>query len=289
MTVVTGTVVAGWRRARWGVLAGLLVALAGACGAPPPPSAADAGLTGSIMQYRSDTARRVLTVRVRAAAPVEIREVLARPVGFEPTAPAVLDTRLGVGNTVDVRLAYGAARCGEPLSGDSEAEVEVVRDGRSSRVRLTLADEYGQMARLNTTECAEQAVRAQAEFAFTGGWAPDPTGRLMRSTLTLRRVAGDAEVTVVELGSTTLFALRGGPAGGPVVALPPGTAQASVPIEVETVRCDSHALAESKRATVFGMFVGVGGAEAVSITVSPDDTGVDALVRFATESCAGRS
>lgn len=275
----------------WGVLAALLVMLVvAACGAAPEfPSAAESGLTGSIMQYRSDTARRVLTVRVRAATPIEIREVIARPVGFEPTEPAVLDARLGVGNTVDVRLAYGAARCAEPPSGGSEAVVEVVRDGRSSRVLLPLEDEYGQLARLNTTECAERAVRAQAEFAFTGGWTPDPTGRLMRSTLSLHRIAGGTDVEVAELGSTTLFAVHGGPSGGPVVTLPAGTTDASVPVEVETVRCDSHALAESKRATVFGMFVGVGGAEPVSITVSPDDAGVEALVRFATESCAGRT
>jgi hypothetical protein len=275
-----------WRvTARLAAVALLVLLLGTACAAPEFPAAAGLGLSGSIMQYRSDTARRVLTVRVRAATPIEVREVVVRPAGFEPADPATLDARLGVGNTVDVRVAYGAARCGEGDVGASEAVVTTVQDGRESRVLLPLADEYGQMARLRSTECAEREVRGQVEFAFAGGWTPDPTGRLMRSTLALHRIGGDAEVAVTELGSTTLFAVHGGPPGGPVVTLPAGAADAAVPVEVETVRCDSHALAESKRATVFGMFVGVGGAEPVSIIVNPDDAGVATLVRFASESC----
>lgn len=288
----------GTRSARRSTAALVALLLLGAgCGAGPAgspegaavpelPAATEVGLSGSVLQYRSDIARRVLTVRVRAVEPLEVREVVVRGAGFEPGPTVPTGTRFEAGNSVDLKTTYGAARCDAPPSGASDAVVAVVHDGEPRRVRLELEDTYDLFAGLHEAECAERTVRRQVEFSFVGGWTQD--GSLLRSTLRLRRLEGRGAVTVTELGDTTLLALHAGPPGGPVVVLDPQAAEVSVPFEVETVRCDPHALAESKRTTAFGMFVSIDGSVLVRLVVDPDPAGRERIIRFAAESCAAR-
>lgn len=285
----------GFPRARRCGAALLLALCVGCGGAAPPagpdgglPSAAEAGLSGSVMQYRSDIARRVITIRVRAGGPLGVRDVVLRPAGFDAGEPAPVDAQLAPGTTVDLKATYGPARCDGSTTGATDAVVEVQQDGAARRVRLDLEDRYGLFTSLHRAECAERTIRRQVEFSFVGGWSPSPDGAAQRSTLRLRRLEGRAAVTVSELGGTTLFGLRAGPPGGPVAVLGPDAPEVSVPAEVQATRCDDHALAESKRATAFSMLVSVDGGVLVKLVLDPDQAGHDTLVRFASESCAAR-
>lgn len=196
------------------VVAVLVVLLGAACGtAPEFPAAAGVGLSGSVMQYRSEIARRVLTVRVRAAAPIDVRGLVVRPAGFEPAEPVATEAALGAGNSVDVRATYGAARCDMTPTGAGDALVDVVRDGRESRVQLPLEDTYGQIALLHATECAERAVRSQVEFSYPGGWAADSTGQVLRGTLQLRDRRGARRRGARRAGAIRLHQLRGSALG----------------------------------------------------------------------------
>lgn len=126
------------------------------------------------------------------------------------------------------------------------------------------------------------------EIAFVDGWAPHPGGAALRGTLRLRRLAGSAEVLVPELEGTTLLGVTGGPPGGPVAVLPPGSAEVSVPVQVTATRCDEHALIESKRPTAFGAFVALDGGTLVRLVIEPEPAERGQLTRFASDRCAAR-
>jgi hypothetical protein len=277
--------------ARAGVAALLLVlALAAGCGGSAEiPPATDVGLTGgSVTQWRSGIAQRELSVRVRATAPLHIRAVALRPAGFEVLDPTPDDVRLDAGNSVDLKVPYGAARCDADPAVASDALVDVEQDGRVRRVRLPLQDTHGLLTGLHATECTERSLRRQVEFSLTGGWSPTPDGLVLRTTLTLRRLEGRAEVVVTELGGNVLFALRAGPPDGPVAVLAPRAQELTVPFEIETVRCDPHALAESKRSTAFPLFVTVDGSDPVQLIVEPEPFEHDEILNYASDSCAAR-
>jgi hypothetical protein len=268
----------------------LVLAVAAGCGGQAEiPPASDVGLSGgSVTQWRSGIAQRELTVRVRAASPVHIQAMTLRPAGFEVLDPTPDDVRLDAGNSVDLKVPYGAARCDADPAGASDVVFDVEQDGRVSRFRLPLQDSRGVLGRLHATECTEQSLRRQVEFALTGGWSPPPDGLVLRTTLTLRRLEGNAQVTVTQLGGNVLFALRAGPPEGPVAVLAPEAQEVTVPFEIETVRCDPHALTESKRSTAFPLFVSIDGSEPVQLIIGPDPSEYEEILQYASDSCARR-
>ncbi|MBP2369025.1 hypothetical protein [Pseudonocardia parietis] len=255
------------------VLLVLLAAVAGCAGEP-----AGAGLSGTVVQYRSDVAARVLTVRLRAGAPVTVDRLELRPAGFAPSPPVTPGVVLGAGTTSDVRVPLGAPDC----SAEPAGSTALVTAGGVESV-VVLADEYGAVGALQRAECAERAVRDRAAVTFDPVWTR--TGERLLGTLRLHRRAGDEPVTVTELGGTTIFGLR--PAAGHTLplTLAPAASDAVLPVEVTATRCDPHALAESKRATAFVVAAVPGGGEPARLTVTPDDGG--SLLVFAADSCGG--
>lgn len=260
------------------LIGGPTTACAAGGGRSGPADAATVGLSGSLMQYRSDIANRILTVRVRADRDLRVERMVLRPAGFTPLAAVRSDTAVDAGGTADLRVGYGAARCDGRRPGPSTALLTVVHDRVTRDVVLILDDEYDAIAGLRRAECAEREVRAQADIGFGRDWVRD--GDLLRGTLRLSRVGADDPVTVTELDGTTLFDLR-----GPPVTLGVRQAMASVPVEIETTRCDPHALAESKRATAFVAYAAAGDGELVRLTVNPAVADRELLLTFATDSC----
>lgn len=266
--------------------AALALALVAGCAAAPRRDAGPPApeLSGSVAQYRSDIAARILTVRLRSAGDVRVDRVLLRPAGFDPAGPAGSGADLTAGRTTDVRAGYGPARCtgdDDTGSGPSTATVTVTGGGTTRAVEVTLDDPYDAVGDLRRAECAERAIRDAAVIGFDPAWTRD--GDVLRGTLRLRRTAGAVPVSVDELGGTTVFDLR---AGGPLPAvLAGGAASTTVPVEVRTARCDAHGLAESKRATAFVGYVRLDDGEPVRLTVAPADADRETLLRFATDSC----
>ncbi|MEQ3550132.1 hypothetical protein WIS52_06575 [Pseudonocardia nematodicida] len=256
----------------------VVVLLAAGCGSTPDDGA---GLSGAVMQYRSDIASRILTVRLRASGDVRIDRLELRPGGFDPVAPVPVGRDLGAGRTADVRVGFGPPRCDGTAAGPSTAVVTTVSGADQV---VTLADDHDAIGALHRAECAERAIRAVAVIGFDRTWERD--GDLLRGMLHLRRTGGADPVTVGELGGTTIFGLN--PAAGTALplVLPAGAADAALPVVVEATRCDPHALAESKRATAFVAVAAVGSGPPTRLTVAPDDADRGALLDFATDVCS---
>ncbi|ANY05129.1 hypothetical protein [Pseudonocardia sp. HH130630-07] len=254
----------------------VLVLLVGAVGvACTGPRDDAAGLSGTVMQYRSDIAARVLTVRLRAERPTTVQRVELVPGGFGPSPAVTPAAGLGAGTTTDVRIPLGEPDCAAG-PGPSTARITV----GDEPVVIDLDDSYGAIAALHRGECAERAVRDRSDVVLHGPWVR--AGDRLTGSLRLHRRAGTDPVAITELGGTTIFGMR--PGAGAVLPLTLAAGpDAVLPVEILATRCDPHALAESKRATAFDVVATVAAEPPVRLTVSPDDR--EALLGFATDVC----
>ena len=288
-------------RARALVLLAVLAAVTGCASAPPsaprpaaPRPAAEVGLEGRFLQYRRDVPRRVVQVQVVARdAGLVVEDAELRLAAYAPARRTGTRTALRPGAPVDLPFPQTEARCDADPSGPSSALLTVRRDaGPPQQVLLDLPDTAVLVGRLHRPECAERALRRTVDVALVGGFVPDgEDGSARRTTLRLRRLVPEGpRVVVPELQNGILFTVRTSadvdePAPSPVLVLEPGQPEAEVPIVVRAERCDPHALAESKRTSIFRLPFEIDGAEPVQLLLQTDPASQDLLVQYATDAC----
>lgn len=207
-----GSTVTGASPRRWGaVLAVLVVGVTGcsdggsgptpsAAGTGPTVAAADVGLTATLVAHRDDVLRRIVSVQLRAAQPVEVLQVRLETPAFRAAPPgtAVPGTEADLlpGSPVDLRVPYGPADCTDRTDRAATAVVQVALGGGQSEVRLPVASAPEVLGRLQRAECAELDARRQVELTldgFAGRQAP-PGQEVITGTLRVRRLAGTTAV-----------------------------------------------------------------------------------------------
>ncbi len=239
----------------------------------------DHGLTATVLQYREDEVRHVLSIKVRnsGAEPVRVVDLRLQWEGLEVVAPVVQDHLLGVGHALDLRTPYGDARCDGGFSLDAppttaafaEATIELA-DGSTAVVAIPIDDVEEQLARLFRVDCRRQFIESVVTLELRGPWERvDPDGvATLRGALVVERGSGDRTITISDVdGSILLDVLPAVPTSGPLLVLDPEDAEGEVPIDVTSARCDAHALGESKKTYVFQVEIDVGdGPEGVIIS-----------------------
>lgn len=246
---------------------------------PSSVSDVDHGLTATVLQYREDEVRHVLSIKVRntGAEPVRVVDLRLQWEGLEVVGPVVQDHLLGVGHALDLRTPYGDARCTDGFSLDppstksafAEATIELT-DGSTETVAIPIDDVEEQLARLFRVDCRRQFIESVVTLELRGPWERvDPDGvATLRGALAVERGAGDRTITISDVDGSVLLDVRPAvPASGPLLVLGPEKAEGEVPIDVTSARCDAHALGESKKTYVFQVEIDVGdGPEGVVIS-----------------------
>jgi hypothetical protein len=245
--------------------------------AAPSPAAASARLR----QFRRDLTRRVLQVTVTTREPLRVTGAELAVPGFDPVPATAVDVALEAGATVDLPVAYGAARCS-----DAPGSAVAVLTTPAGRVRLAL-DDGGLVARLHKAQCAEQELARAVGLSVGASWVEsERDGRpVLRGTLVVTRRERGRRVVVTGLGAHIVLTVRpADPADLPLV-LGPGDAEVQLGIDLVASRCDPHALAENKRMGLLGAYVALGEGEPRLVTVTPDDGSQARLVDFAVRAC----
>jgi hypothetical protein len=278
------------RPVRVALAVGLAVALsactpAGRATSPSTTAAAgrsDAAVRGQLVQFRRDVAARRLQVRLTAGAAaltVEGLELRSPSLVARPAVPR--EGRLAAGSTLDFPVIMAAADCavrpGAPVA------VATLRDDAGARRTIEIPlDDDGLIRRLHATDCADQALRAQAVFDVTG-LEPVTTaeGPAMRVDLRLSRVGGGDQVRVIRPEPNTIYDITA------VGALPVLRGPGAVPLRVDMVpaRCDAHALGESYRTSLIDLFVSLGAGDPQLVTITPAVDVRRRLEKFAVDTC----
>lgn len=265
-----------------------LALLAGACGGgddgPGVRTGASVGLSAELRQYREDQAPRLVQVAVTTRDGVTVLGAQVQAPGFVLRDRISRDDPIPAGQTTNVPVPYGEADCA--VSPGPATVLLSVRlpSGEATDVALPVTDPTSVLGRVHLDDCKVRAVLAQVRLSLSPDWrsgtATDP---VRRGSVRLERVSGDARVVVTEVQRNTLF----GVTSPRLAVLEPGTASVEQVLEVRPIAaCNVHALAESKRATIFGLYVSVGGAQPVLVTVAADDALKADLLALAGAGCS---
>lgn len=252
----------------------------------PGPAAvaqdSEAALRGQLLQFRRDVASGRLEVRLTSLGRglfVEELELRAPGISTAPWAPRPTELRTRVPR--DLPVLMGDPDCAM-LPGPPQAEV-VLRDDTGARRSVTLPlDDGGLVDRLHAVLCADQTLRAQADVEVAAvdelsTWA----GPALRVVVRLSRLAGTDPVRVTGIGSNTIYSIS---AAGPLPTLG-GAGPVTVALDLVPARCDEHALGESYRTGLIGLFLALGDADPRPFVLTPDAGVRHRLENFAVETC----
>lgn len=190
--------------------------------------------------------RLKLTLRNDGGAPVAVDALQLELPWFEVVDAQERHSELQPGHTVAIPIDFGDARC--PPGEDGEDAVVLTIAGEEQRVPLVEPSDA--LAVLNERLCQERQVRD----AFAIGWGDDltPAGEVaVGTTLDVDRRQPGHTLDVHLVRSSVVFTLSAVTGGRPRVALGAGDDRASVDVEFDASRCDSHALTESKKTFIF--------------------------------------
>ncbi|WP_138732962.1 hypothetical protein [Modestobacter excelsi] len=254
---------------------------------PPAPGLAavagdaQAGVRGRLLQFRRDVERHRLEVRLVAANAGLVVE------GLDLRAPGLTtEPALGPGAVLvpapglDLPVTMGPADCTVPPA--APVVSLRLRDGTGAQrtVEVPLEDD-GLVQRLHDQDCAEQALRGQADITVVAA-QPVRTvrGPAMRVSIELRRLTGTDPVHVTGTGSNTVYDIT---AVGPLPTLVDGSAVLEV--DMVPARCDVHALGESYRTGLIGLVVALGEGAPRPLVLTPADDVRSSLETFAVTTC----
>jgi hypothetical protein len=243
---------------------------------------ARAGLDGSILQFRRDVARHRVEVRLTAANAGLVVDALAvRAPGLSLVRDRPVEAELRPGAGLDLPVAMGEPDC-SVVPGPAVAVVGL-RDGTGVRrtVEVPLADD-GLLARLHAADCADRAVREQADMRVVSVEEVSTTeGPALRVEIRLTRLSGVDPVTVTGTGANTVYTIT---PVGPLPTLDGGDA-VSLVIDMLPSRCDPHGLGESYRTSLIDLVVALGAGAPRPFVLTPDDDVRRRLESFAVDTC----
>jgi hypothetical protein len=176
--------------------------------------------------------------------------------------------RLFGGYVARLRVPLGVANC--PAGAGASLVKLTVANGAGAVANLEIPLPTDVLEGINAGECAIRKVLDVASPALGGAEAA--SGTTVDTTLTVSRGAAGARASVV------VTAMRGSvifdmvPRAGATlpVSLGQGESAIAVPVTFTASRCDPHAVAESKKTFVFGVWLTIDGGPEKYLEISPN-------------------
>ena len=237
-----------------------------------------AGLTGVLLQFRRDVARRRVEVRLTSTAAglvVDGLTLVTPGLSAEPGDPR--GAQLHPGAALDFPVVV-AGDCAVDV-GAATAVVRL-RDATGAVREVTVPLEDGGLAqRLHRGECFDEELLHEVAVELVDLVEVD--GPALQATVRLRRVAGTERVRLTRVDSNTVYDIT------PVGRLPTLDGQGAVTavLRLHPARCDVHALGESYRTSLIGLVVELGDREPHSFVLTPDPPVRRRIEAFAVDTC----
>jgi hypothetical protein len=242
----------------------LLLVLTGCSGtsgsdATPAEVAAPAGVSVSVLQYRSDQAVRRIQLKVRndGTAPVTV-------IGASLTAPGFVgdaawtsrggpdDATIGPGEATDLPAALPAeVTCANtPRPGSATARLRLRGTAATSRP-LPVTDPYQALTTVYARDCLQQSAAQVAGIQLVEPLRTE--GRRTFLDLRLTPTGRPGTLTVESARSTTLLDPPDGDRWTLDATVGASSGVVTTSLELQPARCDPHAIAEDKLGTVFSL------------------------------------
>lgn len=236
--------------------------------------AADPQLSATSVYGRHAAVRGRVDVRLvnDGDRPVDVASLRVEHPMFAPVPALARSSALPPdGRPRIVPVPFGAPRCGVDDATGARVVVGVRTADGVRYVEVPLLDGEPGLVRAHRLACAVERVAEVVDLELAD-WSVGPSLQGDGTLRLTRRAAG--AVAVAAVGSNLLFSVE--PAAEPLLVLPDGSSDATVPVRLRATRCDPHALTESKRSFTFPVVVALDGGEParVEVTVTGSDRDV---------------
>jgi hypothetical protein len=250
--------------------------------AAPVTAASFPALTAEVAFPRTLQAQRWVEIRVEGASGddwVVTDATLISPF-FATLAATPTNVRLFEGHVSRVRVPLGNVTCPATEEAAMVALTATHDDGAVATVEVTVPldvttpDEEAApsdvLAQIHAAECETEALLAIVAPSL--GDVEASAGASVDATLAITRGDSgvDERVTVTAAKGSVIFDLAPQDPDGIPATLEPGVPVVAVPVRITATRCDPHALAESKKTFVFGVWLGLGGEPERYVEVRPE-------------------
>lgn len=263
----------------------------------PKQIATPAGVTVSVLQWRTDYTIRRMQIEVSNAGPNPVTVTAARLNSTSLRSEAAWysrdqgdETTVAPGGSTDLPAPLPSSAC--PGTGSFRTTVRLdlrLADGSLGRTAaLPVRDPYDSITRVHTEDCRRDAAFGVAKLALV-----DPLRRSTRAgrpvgllDLRLTPTGKPGTLTVQSIGSTTLVGPPTGESWLVNRSVSATTGPQTVTLELRAARCDPHAIAEDKLGTVMPLKLRVDDGETGIVTVAADPQLRGQIQRFVQAACA---
>lgn len=201
----------------------------------------------------------------RSDSELIVESVGVRSALFEPVALDQPSTEIEIGRRRDLQIGLGPAVCPAP---DGPVQVEVVAEIDGVRQHGLVDVPAAPLEQISATECGRVFVYEQVDVGYSPVFTVQD--EVLATQLVVDRVAGDEPIEVSNVRGSVLLELRPAADGAPLGTLAPGEDALSVPVELRVIRCDPHAVIESKKTFQLAVWVAVGSRETQHLVVPPE-------------------
>lgn len=184
---------------------------------------------------------------------------------FEPVEPDLGDTTVEIGRRRDMQIGLGRAVCPAP-TGASTVEIEATLDGVTQHGVVEV--DPTPLDRISAQECGTEFVLEQVDIGFSPDFTV--TDGVVDTSLEFSRRQGDDLVTVTAVRGSVLIELAGAEGVTPLAGMASDEDSLVVPVRMRIIRCDPHAVIESKKTFQLATWVALGEREAQHIVISPE-------------------
>lgn len=191
---------------------------------------------------------------------VGLRAPLFTPIPLdEPT------TRVEVGRRRDLQIGLGSAVCPAP---GGPAQVEVVAEIGGVRQHGLIDVPIEPLQQISDSECGRELVLEAVDVGLGDEFSVEDG--VLTTALTLARRTGDEPIEVTNVRGSVLLELMPVTAATPLAAMAPGQADLAVPVRMRVIRCDPHAVTESKKTFQLAVWIAVGERETQHLVVAAE-------------------
>lgn len=218
---------------------------------------------------------------------VTVIDIALRSPLFEPLHADIHDYTVAAQLRRDLQLGVGEAIC-PPMDGPSMVEMTVEIDGEQQNGLVEI--DPAPIEAINDTECDQQFVLDTVDIEL--GPHFEVADGVITTAITMTRRTGDDRIALTAARGTLLYLLEPAEPAEPAAAAEPlATAEgdersAAASITLRVIRCEPHAVAESKKSLQFSVWVTVGASPEYFVTIVPGDDLVVALEALVQECVA---
>jgi len=198
--------------------------------------------------------------------PVVVTEVALRSPLFQDVAAEERSTEVEAGRRRDLQIGLGAVVCPAP-AGPSFVELAATVEGVVQRGWVEV--DPTPLQRISDDECGQAFVQERVALGYASDFTV--TDGVVAAALSVQRRGGDDAVAITSFRGSVLIELLPADAGAePLAELTPGEETLTVPVQMRVIRCDPHAVIESKKTFQLATWVAVGDRQPQRLVVPPD-------------------